>query len=255
MCSHDQAVPGLKSPHSPPPHPRLCHPWAPVSWLTQPEAFSFVLFSPQFLECSSFLSCLACVHVPVSLPSDHPLPGTPLYSHRPNRLIASMANPSPPPQGLQIQCRGLLEFSIFISLACLLVFPGASPLPAPRQGSLSSRSLPLPQCPERCPARGQDLPPPELGSPQSRRPGRPLPTGYTAETPGLICCPQEGGSLGPPRFLGSGVWRGRPPPGDAPGREGRLSSRWEGGEEWGPLRGGEGLAGDLFASELDLRGK
>ena len=117
----------------------------------------------------------------------------------------------------------------------------ASPLPVPRQGSLLSYSLPLPQCPEWRPARGQDLPPPELGPSQSRRAGRPSsPLGYTAETQGLTCCPQEGGSLGPPRFLWSEVWQGRPPPGDAPGREGRLSSGWVGGAEGGPLRGGEG---------------
>ena len=165
-CSHDQAVPGLKSTHT---HLRLLSPGS---------------LRPGILFCfpTSFWNVPASFHVwPVytlpSLPSGHLFPGTALYSHHPNGLIAPMANPSPPPQGLQTQGRGLLEFSMFISLACLLVFPGASPLPAPLQGSLSSCSLPLPQCPERCPARGQDLPPPELGSPQSRRPGRPLPTG------------------------------------------------------------------------------
>ena len=119
-CSHDPDVPGLQSPHSPPPHPHLSASWAPVSWLTRPQALCFVLFFPQFLECSSLRSCLVCVHAPLSLPSGHLLPGTCLPSHRPNRLITSIANPSPPSQGLQIHCVTVLQFSTFISLRVCL---------------------------------------------------------------------------------------------------------------------------------------
>lgn len=95
-----QAVPRT----APLPTPTPPASWAPVSRLTLPQALCFVLFSPQFLECSSLCSCLVCIHAPLSLPSGLLLRGTCLHSYRPNRLITSTANPSPPPQGLQSQC-------------------------------------------------------------------------------------------------------------------------------------------------------
>lgn len=101
------------------------------------------------------------------------------------------------------------------------------------------RSLPFSQCPEQCPARSQYLSP-LAGTPAVTQAKETHPTpGHTTEIRELTCCPWGGWQPGAVMLFTSEAWQGRPPPGDAPGREGRLSTGLGGG--WQEERGWQGV--------------